>query len=150
LRHELHTTRDRAHSSKKEKSLQENIRVAIIGGGRTGTPLLEEMLKYSYIHVVGVADLNPAASGIKIAAEKGIFTTSDPMTLVRKGEDIDILIEVSGDTSLKTAIKEYFELSGNKKTVIMHDLIARLFISVCTQQNLLIPTMHPNDIGIGN
>ncbi len=130
--------------------MQDKINVALIGGGRTGTPLLLEMLKYPYINIIGVADLNPAAEGIMVAAEKGIFTTSDPMTLVKKGDEIDILIEVSGDMALKKAIKSAFEISGNKKTLIMHDLIARLFISVCTQQNTLIPTMHPDDVGIGS
>ena len=129
--------------------MPEMISIALIGGGRTGTPLLQEMLKYPYIHLAGVADLNPAAEGIKIAAEKGIFTTSDPMSLVKKGEEIDILIEVSGDSALKKAIKTAFKKSGNTKTIIMHDLIARLFISICTQQPQLIPTKHPDDIGIG-
>lgn len=129
--------------------MPDKINVALIGGGRTGTPLLHEMLKYPYINITGVADLNPAAEGIMVAAEKGIFTTSDPMTLVKKGDEIDILIEVSGDNALKKAIKSALEKSGNKKTIIMHDLIARLFISVCTQQDRLIPTMHPDDIGIG-
>ena len=126
------------------------IGVALICAGRTGTPILKELLKYPYITLVGVADLNPTAEGIKIAAEKGIYTTSDPMALVGKGDRIDILIEVSGDMALKKAVKSAFAKSGNKKTIIMHDLIARLFISVCTQQNTLIPTMHPDDVGIGS
>ncbi|ACM19269.1 hypothetical protein Geob_0907 [Geotalea daltonii FRC-32] len=130
--------------------MADKIGVALIGGGRTGTPMLKELLKYPYISIIGVADLNPTAEGIKIAAEKGIYTTSDPMALVGKGDDIDILIEVSGDTALKKAVKAAFAKSGNKKTIIMHDLIARLFISVCTHQSELIPTVHPDDVGIGN
>lgn len=130
--------------------MADKIGVALIGAGRTGTPILKELLKYPYITLVGVADLNPTAEGIKIAAETGIYTTSDPMALVGKGDAIDILIEVSGDKSLKKAIKTAFAKCGNKRTIIMHDLIARLFISVCTQQTELIPTVHPEDIGIGN
>lgn len=130
--------------------MADKISIALIGGGRTGTPLLKEMLKYPYISIAGVADLNPSAEGIRIAAENGIFTTSDPMMLVNKSDAIDILIEVSGDKALKKTIKAAFEKSGNKKTIIMHDLVARLFISVCTRQMELIPTLHPDDIGIGN
>ena len=129
--------------------MAETIRVAIIGGGRTGTPLIKELFKYAYIEIVGVADLDPAAEGIKFAADEGLFTTSDPMELVMKDEDIDILVEVSGDRNLKKTIKAEFERSGNTKTIIMHDLIARLFISVCTKQQQLIPSMHPKDIGVG-
>lgn len=130
--------------------MPDKISVALIGGGRTGTPLLKELFKYPYIEIVGVADLNPTAEGIKLAADKGIFTTSDPMALVKKGQAIDILVEVSGDHSLKKTIKAEFEKSGNTRTIIMHDLIARLFISICTQQKQLIPSLHLQDVGIGN
>ncbi len=127
----------------------DKVAVALIGAGRTGTPLLRELLKYPYIEIVGVADLNSEAEGVKLAREKGIYTTSDPMELVKKGEEIDILIEVSGDSGLKRRIKDYFELTGNKKTIIMHDLVARLLISVCTGQESLVPSFHPDDVGIG-
>jgi hypothetical protein len=72
------------------------------------------------------------------------------MELVMKGGDIDILVEVSGDHKLKRTIKAEFERSGNTGTIIMHDLIARLFISVCTRQQQLIPGLHPHDVGIGS
>ena len=130
--------------------MSDTISVAIIGGGRTGTPLLQELLKYTYIEIVGVADLDPHAEGIRLAAAKGIFTTSDPMELIMKGSLIDILVEVSGDIKLKRTIKAEFERSCNTRTIIMHDLIARLFISVCTQQQQLIPGLHPQDVGIGS
>lgn len=130
--------------------MSEQVSVALIGAGRTGTPLLRELFKYPYIQVVGVADLNSEAEGIQLAKGKGIFTTTDPMDLVKKGEAIDILIEVSGDAELKKRIKDYFEQIGNKKTIIMHDLIARLFVSVATQQANLISTFHPFDVGVGD
>jgi len=130
--------------------MPDKICVALIGGGRTGTPLLKELFKYPYIEIVGVADLDPAAEGIKLASDKDIFTTTDPMELVRKDAAIDILVEVSGDSKLKKTIKSEFERSGNTKTIIMHDLIARLFISICTQQQQLIPSLHPKDVGVGN
>jgi len=129
--------------------MSEKVNVALIGAGRTGTPLLQEMLKYPYVYIVGVADLNPAAEGMKIAADNGVFTTTDPVTLISKGQKIDILVEVSGDASLKKVIKDYLHKTGNKKTIIMHDLIARLFISMTTSQQELIPSMHPRDVGVG-
>lgn len=130
--------------------MSNKVSVALIGAGRTGTPLLKELVKYPYVEIVGAADLDPAAEGITFAKGRGVFTTSDPMDLVKKGEAIDILIEVSGDVDLKKRIKDYFEQIGNKKTIIMHDLVARLFISVCAQQGELVPTFHPQDVGIGD
>lgn len=125
------------------------VKVALIGGGRTGTPLLKAMLKLNYIDIIGVADMNPKAQSIKLARKEGIFTTPDPMELVKKGRKIDVLIEVTGDMKLKRKIKSHFEKTNNRKTVIMHDLIARLFISVLTCKKSLVPSFHPKDIGVG-
>ncbi|PLX80224.1 MAG: hypothetical protein C0615_01345 [Desulfuromonas sp.] len=129
--------------------MADSVSVALIGAGRTGTPLLKELLKYSYINIVGVADLDASAEGMTLAGEKGLFTTTDPIKLIDKGEEIDILVEVSGDASLKKVIKDEFQKSGNRKTIIMHDLIARLFISMTTGQQELIPSFHPDDVGVG-
>ena len=129
--------------------MSDKINIALIGAGRTGTPLLKEMLKYSYLNIIGVADLDAAAEGMKIAAENGIFTTTVPVDLISKGDAIDILVEVSGDLSLKKIIKDYLQKTDNKKTIIMHDLIARLFISMTTLQSKLIPSLHPEDVGVG-
>lgn len=130
--------------------MPDSITVALIGAGRTGGPLLAELVKYPYVTIIGVADLNPASDGVALAKSKGIYTTTDPMELVAKDASIDILVETSGDVALKQAIKDRFEASGNKRTIIMHDLIARLFISVCTQQTDLVPSFHPQDVGIGS
>ena len=129
--------------------MSDKINIGLIGAGRTGTPLLKEMLKYSYVNIVGVADLNESAGGMQVAKDNGIFVTTNPVDLISKGEEIDILVEVSGDPSLKKVIKDYLQNTRNKKTIIMHDMIARLFISMTTQQTTLIPTLHPDDIGVG-
>jgi len=129
--------------------MADKVKVGLIGAGRTGTPLLKEFLKYTYVEIIGVADINEKAQGIKLAVSKGIFTTTKPMDLVKRSADIDILIEVSGDMKLKKKIKEYFAKSKNKKTIIMHDLTARLFISMTTKKIKLIPGFHLDDIGIG-
>ena len=129
--------------------MADKVKVGLIGAGRTGTPLLKEFLKYTYVEIIGVADINEKAQGIKLAVSKGIFTTTKPMGLVKRSADIDILIEVSGDMKLKKKIKEYLAKSRNKKTIIMHDLTARLFISMTTKKTKLIPGFHPDDVGIG-
>lgn len=129
--------------------MADRVRIALFGAGRTGTPLLKELLKYRYVEVVGVADRNVRAAGIRLAAQKNIFTTDKPMEVLKKVGEIDIIIEVTGDKKLKKQLKSHLLKSKNKKTIIMHDLLARLFISVCTKKSKLIPSLHPEDIGIG-
>ena len=129
--------------------MSDTINIGLIGAGRTGTPLLKEMIKYSYINIVGVSDLNEAAEGMQIAKNNGIFATTNPVDLISKGDEIDILVEVSGDLTLKKVIKDFLQNTNNKKTIIMHDMVARLFISMTTQQTELIPSVHPDDVGVG-
>ncbi len=129
--------------------MAKTVNVALFGAGRTGAPLLKELLKYKYIKVVGVADRNEKIAGVKLAAKNGIYTSSDPMALLKTKKNIDILIDVTGDIKLKKSIKAFLEKSKNTRTIIMHDLIARLFISVSTKKTALIPSFHPKDIGIG-
>jgi predicted homoserine dehydrogenase-like protein len=135
--------------SRRRVAMATVVKVALIGAGRSGTPLLKQLMKYKYIKIVGVADRKEKAIGIKMAAKKKIFTTTDPMRLMEKSKNADILIDVTGDTKLKKKVKDYLAKSRNTKTIIMHDLIARLFISVSTKKTKLIPSFHPKDVGIG-
>lgn len=123
-------------------------KVAIVGVGRTGAPLIKDFLKYDYIQIMGVADVSPDAEGIKLAKESNIYTTTDAMDLAKMGDDVDIIIEVSGDPSVKPKLKEYYQQTGNKHTIIMHDLIVRLMISLAEESDHLVEPLHPQDDGV--
>lgn len=129
--------------------MENKVRVALVGAGRTGKTFLQEILQYPYVEVLGVADVEEKAPGLELARNMGLFVTPDPMELVAFGSRIDILVDLSGDLALKRQIKDYFERTDNTHTIIMHELIARLFISLCTRQPQLVPTLHPQDDGIG-
>lgn len=127
----------------------EKVRVAIVGGGRTGAPLIEDFLKRPYVEIVGIADKDPDSAGAQLARDNGIFLVEDADVLAAKGSDIDLIIEVSGDPRVKPALKEAFQVQGNRTTVIVHDLVARLILSLATDAGELVETMHPEDRGIG-
>ncbi|KAF0208110.1 MAG: hypothetical protein Q8S43_04720 [Actinomycetota bacterium] len=125
------------------------VRIALVGGGRTGMPLLEDFLKRPYVQVIGVADRDPESPGAKLARENDIFFTVHPDVLAAKASEIDVIIEVSGDPSVKPALKDAFMAQGNRHTIILQDVVARLFISIIQNSNELIETLHPGDEGIG-
>lgn len=127
----------------------DKVKISLIGAGRTGTPLIEELSKYNYIEIKGVADISPDSPGMKLAEDKGIYTTTDPQDLAKMGDQIDIMIEVSGDGSFKKTLKEYYEKTDNRHTIIMHDLLARLLLSVIENSEELFKTYHPQDDGVG-
>ena len=128
---------------------EETVRVAIVGGGRTGTPLLERFINVPYIDVVGVADVDPGSPGAALARDNGLFFTTDALVFAAKGDEIDLLIEVSGDAALKRQLKDAFIQEGNRHTIILHDLVARLMISLVEGSDELTPSLHPEDSGIG-
>jgi predicted homoserine dehydrogenase-like protein len=116
------------------------IRIAIIGGGETGTPLLRQLVDADFVEVVGVADLQETAPGVVLAREKGIATTTDFMELAYKGEEIDIMIDVTGVPEVRERLRTYMQESGNNHTIIMHEMIAILMMSL--SQGKLVAMKH--------
>jgi hypothetical protein len=127
----------------------DRVRIAMVGGGRTGSPLLEQLLATPYVDIIGVADVNPDSPGAEIARANGIFFTTDALLFASKGDEIDLLIEVSGDPMVKRRLKDAFVTEGNRHTIIMHDLVARLFISMLAGDEELVASFHPEDDGVG-
>jgi acetaldehyde dehydrogenase (acetylating) len=106
------------------------IRIAIVGAGETGAPLLEQLLKADFVKVVGIADLNTEAHGMVIARSYGVKTYGDFLDLASLGEDIDIFIDVTGVHKVRDALRHYMQKTDNHHTVIMHELIAVLLLSL--------------------
>jgi predicted dinucleotide-utilizing enzyme len=127
----------------------ETVRVAFVGGGRTGTPLLRDLLDRPWVEVVGLADVNAESPGALIARDSGVFVTNDPMVFAGRGDDVDVIIEASGDPAVKRRLKDAFAAEGNRHTIIVHDLIARMMISMCSDAPELVRTFHPTDSGVG-
>ena len=108
----------------------EKIRIVLIGAGETGTPLLQQLLAASFVEIVGVADLNNDMPGMRLAREKSVTTTNDFMTLVRLGNAVDIIIDVTGVAKVRDELRRYLQESDNHHTIIMHELIAVLLMSL--------------------
>ncbi len=127
----------------------ETVRIAIVGGGRTGAPLLEALSALPYIQLIGVADRDANSTGARFALANDIIYTENASVLGAKADEIDLIIEVSGDPSVKPALKEAFRAQGNTGTIIVHDLVARLLMTLATGSDELVPSIHPHDRGIG-
>jgi PAS domain S-box-containing protein len=87
----------------------DNFKIGIVGGGRRCKALLEAIFNEPDVAlrpvVLAVADGNDQAVGVAYAREKGIFTTTDFHELFSI-EDIEVIIELTPDDSLKSVIKE--------------------------------------------
>lgn len=118
----------------------ETIRIVLIGAGETGTPLLKQLLAASFVKVLGVADLNDQMPGIQLAKQHGVTTSNDFMSLVRLGDEVDIVIDVTGVAKVREQLRQYMQESGNRHTIIMHELIAVLLMSL--SQGKLVSMKH--------
>jgi PAS domain S-box-containing protein len=90
-----------------EGHIPNEINVAIVGGGRACKALLEvitgDVRKKATMNILGIADKNKDATGLRYAEEMGIFTTNDYKALYGlKG--LDLIIELTGDDQVREAI----------------------------------------------
>lgn len=105
-------------------------RIVVIGAGETGTPLLQQLLNAPFVKLLGVADLNLALPGIALARAHQIPVTNNFMDLVGQGTEVDIIIDVTGAAKVREQLRQYMVESGNSHTVIMHERIALLMMSL--------------------
>ena len=106
--------------------MSQKVKVGIIGGGETGVSLMLNFMKYNFIEIVGVADIDENAEGIKIANDFEIMTTRDFNEIVALGKTVDILVDTVGKKEIRTAVRDKMLDSGNQHTIIMPELIVLL------------------------
>jgi len=84
-----------------------NSNIGIVGGGRFCKIFLkflhEKNVSERSVSVLGVADINPHAEGLRFARQLGIFTTHDYRELF-KLENLQVLIEITDDPALGETI----------------------------------------------
>ncbi|QCN94693.1 oxidoreductase [Azospirillum argentinense] len=105
-------------------------RIAVIGAGETGTPLLTQLLDAPFVEILGVADLDAEAPGMRLARARGVATTTDFMDLARIGEAVDVLIDVTGVPKVREALRQHMQDSGNTHTLIVHEMVVQLMLSL--------------------
>jgi signal transduction histidine kinase len=79
------------------------LKVIILGAGRGGTALIDLFAKGAGVEIVGVADANPDAQGLKLAAELNIPTTTNPAELVSR-DGANLIVDVTGDPRMAAQI----------------------------------------------
>ncbi len=118
----------------------EKIRVAMVGAGETGTPLLKQLLAAEFVELVGVAELNLALPSVALALEYGVPVTDNFIELAEQGERVDIIIDLTGSRKVREDLRRFMQFAGNTHTVIMHERIALLMMSLSAGK--LVATRH--------
>ena len=87
--------------------MQDVIKIGVVGAGETGTPLLARLIEAPFIELVGVADLDLTQPGIALAKA-----------------------HVTGVPMVCEQLRHYMQETGNDHTLIMHERIAILLLSL--------------------
>ena len=104
------------------------MRVIILGGGKDGTTLLELFARGSSVDVIGIADPNPDAPGLRLARSLGIPTSTDALALVAQ-DRADLIVDVTGDPAMGPLIIEHkparAQLLGGTLALLIWELTAQ-------------------------
>ena len=77
--------------------------VAIIGAGAGGSALLSVLAPDPLVRIVGVAEINPKAPGLRLAKRYGIPLTRNFRDLL-DSENVDLIIDVTGNPEVAEAL----------------------------------------------
>jgi glyceraldehyde-3-phosphate dehydrogenase/erythrose-4-phosphate dehydrogenase len=108
--------------------------IGIVGAGHASIEMLHQLLKADYVTITGIADMNDNAPGIALARAHGIPTSTDMADILADGEKLDILIDVTGVKKVRDMLRKHMQESGNQHTVIMHERISALMISLANKK----------------
>lgn len=90
--------------SQMENSPSAPLRVVIIGAGTGGAALLELFAHDRGVEVLGIADIDPDAPGLRIAKHMGIPTTSDARELLAR-KDAELIVNATSDPSIEALLQ---------------------------------------------
>ncbi|MGE0474003.1 MAG: histidine kinase [Nitrospirales bacterium] len=115
-------------------------RVAIIGGGRGGTALMEIFAEDPLVTVVGLAEIRPQTAGVRLAKKLHIPVVRNYHDLL-KLKDVDLVIDVTGDPEVERVLLQveapHLALVGGASAKFMWQLIeARIRASAEIEQTL--------------
>jgi predicted dinucleotide-utilizing enzyme len=100
--------------------------IAIVGLGKMGSAFLEELLGQPNegVEIVAVVEKNNTA-GLALAKARGIKRLSID-ELIQVGDDLDILFDLTGVTSVRQELRDKLHASGNRHTIVATENIARM------------------------
>ena len=93
----------------KQQTVATPTMVAIIGAGRGGTALMEIFAQDPLVQIVGIAEVNAKAPGVKLARRLKIPVVRDYQELLAI-ENVDLIIDVSGSPTVETSLEDFHRM----------------------------------------
>ncbi len=97
------------------------IKAVIVGGGKGCRDLLllleEYQPRHAKLEILGVADINPEAPGLKLAAKKRLYITDDFVELIKHFPDLNLIIELTGKDEV---LEKLWEIRPKRVNILDH------------------------------
>lgn len=88
-----------------ESNRSEIIKVLLIGGGKGGTSILQELKLLNSAQIIGIADIDPDAPGCQLAKHLGIPVWTDYKAMLRQ-PGYDVIVEATGIAGIQKEIED--------------------------------------------
>jgi len=120
------------HTCKELQGGSSLIDILLVGAGRGGTAMLEAFRDLATVRVVGVADIDPEAPGLRVAREYGIPTARQFEELL--DDDVKVVIEATGDEETYRRISDCLPA----KTRLIPGAVANFLMKLLLEKEELI------------
>jgi signal transduction histidine kinase len=101
-------------------------RVAILGGGKGGTALLDLLSQLPGVQIAGIADKNTAAPALQRAMGRDIPATDDVLDLITN-HGVNLIIDVTGDPGMRPFVEKHkgpdVEVLGGAAAKLLWNLV---------------------------
>ena len=104
------------------------VKIAIAGLGCVGSLFLKKMTeqKGKRTRIVGLVEVRPDAPGVKIAEKENIKIYPEIQDLVRLGDSVDVIFDLTGSMEARKALRSGMAESNNRHTVVAPEVMAFL------------------------
>jgi predicted dinucleotide-utilizing enzyme len=117
-----------------EGKMSDNINVALVGLGRIGQQFAMSLANHikegdKPISIIAVAEQDPNSEAAKRFADEGAAVFTDATEIASLGDRLDIIFDLTGVPAVRQALREKLQELGNRNTVIVPEVFARLLWS---------------------
>ena len=111
--------------------MTEDINVALVGLGRIGSQFATSLARQidqraKAINIVAVAEQDPNSETAQMFADDDVPVYTDAAEIVELSDEVDIIFDLTGVPSVPQDLRDSLEMTGNRHTVVVPEVVARL------------------------
>ena len=120
------------------------VKIAIAGLGRVGCKFLMELSSQAgcRIKIIAAVEADPDAPGVKIAEDLKITVFREASELLKLGDQIDVVFDLTGSVEFRKALRSGLANSVNRHTVVAPEVIAFIVWDLITSSDEPFPDNH--------